>query len=178
WTRHVDDASELDGLPASVKERAAAAAKAANKTGWQFTLDAPNYQAVMMHATRQSLRREFYEAWVTRASDQGPLAGKWDNTRLMEEILQLRYRVAKLVSYENYAQYSLASKMAKSTTEVRGFLEQLATYSRSVAQRELDELTQLAGRPLEPWDVGFYSERMKQQRFSLSEEALRPYFPL
>src|SRR5262249_10089444 len=151
---------------------------AANKSGWLFTLDAPNYMAVMMHATRPALRREFYEAWVTRASDQGPLAGKWDNTGLMEEILKLRYRVAKLVDYQNYAQYSLASKMAKSTSEVRSFLERLASYSRGVAQHELDELSQFAGHRLEPWDVGFYSERMKQKRFSLSEEALRPYFPL
>jgi oligopeptidase A len=178
WVRHVADLSELEGLPASVIDRAAASAKGAGETGWRFTLDAPNYQAVMMHSSHPALRREFYEAWVTRASDQGPLAGRWDNSPLMEEILGLRHQIAQLTGFENYAQYSLASKMAKSTGEVQGFLERLAGVSRNVAQRELDDLTAFAGHKLEPWDVAFYSERLKQQRFSLSEEALRPYFPL
>jgi oligopeptidase A len=124
------------------------------------------------------LRREFYEAWVTRASDQGPLAGRWDNTGLMSQILDTRHRIAQLVGFANYAEYSLATKMASSVFEVRQFLEQLAAKSQPVARREFDELTGFAGRELNAWDVGFYGEKLKRERFSLSEEALRPYFPL
>lgn len=178
WTRHVTDRAHLSGLPEPIVERAAAAARARDLEGWLFTLDAPNYQAVMMHAEREELRREFYEAWTTRASDQGPSAGRWDNTPLIGEILRLRHEVAQLVGFENFGEYSLATKMASSVAEVRSFLEQLAERSRPVAQREYEELTRFAGRKLEAWDVSFYAERMKQARFELSEEALRPYFPL
>jgi oligopeptidase A len=178
WTHHVTDRAHLSGLPEPIVERAAAAARARDLEGWLFTLDAPNYQAVMMHAEREELRREFYEAWTTRASDQGPSAGRWDNTPLIGEILRLRHEVAQLVGFENFGEYSLATKMASSVAEVRSFLEQLAERSRPVAQREYEELTRFAGRKLEAWDVSFYAERMKQARFELSEEALRPYFPL
>src|SRR5690606_31325249 len=118
WTRHVTDRAELAGLPEPIIERAAAAARARELEGWLFTLDAPNYQAVMMHAEREELRREFYEAWTTRASDQGPSAGRWDNTPLIGEILRLRHEVAQLVGFKNFGEYSLATKMASSVSEV------------------------------------------------------------
>jgi len=178
WSRPIDNESELAGLPAPIIARAKAAAAAKQQTGWLFSLDAPNYQAVLMHAEHEPLRRAFYEAWATRASDQGPHAGKWDNTPLMEQILALRFELANLVGYANYAEFSLATKMAKSVPEVTAFLDQLAAVGKPVAQRELDELVQLAGRPLNAWDIGFYSECLKRQRFDLSEEALRPYFPV
>jgi oligopeptidase A len=178
WTKHVTDAAVLDGLPPTVVQRARNAAEARQLEGWLFSLDAPNYQAVMMHAANESLRQEFYEAWATRASDAGPLAGQWDNSANMEEILRLRFELAQLVGFDNYAQYSLATKMAGSVDEVRGFLERLVGYSRPAAQREFDELEQYAKRKLEPWDVAHYAERLKRERFALSEEALRPYFPL
>ena len=178
WTRHVTSATELAGLPAPIVERARAAAQGRQIEGWLFTLDAPNYQAVLTHAESRALRREFYEAWVTRASDQGSFANRWDNSALMSQILELRHELATLVGFPNYAEYSLATKMATSVAEVRRFLEQLATQSRQVAQREYDALTAFAGSELEAWDVGFYAERLKRQRFELSEEALRPYFPL
>jgi oligopeptidase A len=178
WTRRVTDETEMAGLPAPIVLRARAAAQGANLEGWLFTLDAPNYQSIMMHAENEALRREFYEAWVTRASDQGPLADRWNNTQLMSQILATRHELAQLVGFPNYAEYSLATKMASSVNEVRQFLEQLAAKSKPVARREYDELTRFAGRPLNAWDVGFYGEKLKRDRFSLSEEALRPYFPL
>jgi oligopeptidase A len=174
----VTDEHETRGLPAPIVERARGAAQAQQKDGWLFALDAPNYQAVLMHAESESLRRDFYTAWSTRASDQSPLGNRWDNSELMQQILALRHELAGVVGFANYAEYSLATKMASSVSEVREFLEQLATRSRPVAQREYDELTALAGRALNAWDVGFFAERLKKQRFDLSEEELRPYFPL
>jgi oligopeptidase A len=178
WSRHITDSKEIDGLPSPIVERARAAAEAKDLQGWLFTLDAPNYQAVLMHATHEPLRREFYHGWVTRASDQDGNGGRWDNSALMDQILSVRNEVANLVGFPNYAEYSLATKMASSVNEVRTFLEQLATKSRPVAQREFDELTKFAGRELNAWDVAFFAEKMKRERFDLSEEALRPYFPL
>lgn len=176
WSRHVTDESELQGLPAPIKERARAAAEAKQQTGWLFTLDAPNYMAVMSHGANEPLRHEFYQAWVTRASDQG-VRPEWDNSTLIEEIMRLRHELAQLVGFDNYATYSLATKMAKSVSEVLDFLQQLAKDSKPFAQRELDELKGFSACELSAWDVAYYSERMKQQRFNLSEEALRPYFP-
>jgi oligopeptidase A len=178
WTRHVTDIAEIAGLPTPIVDRARTAAQSRELEGWFFTLDAPNYQAVLMHCEHEGLRREFYTAWVTRASDQGADAGRWDNSSLMQQILQLRREVATMVGFASFAEYSLATKMASSVAEVRSFLEQLAERSRPVAQREFDELTRFAGRALNAWDVAFYAERLKHERFQLSEEALRPYFPL
>jgi oligopeptidase A len=178
WSRHVTLEGEIAGLPQPIVERARAAAQTRQLEGWFFTLDAPNYQAVMMHAENEALRREFYQGWVTRASDQGATDGRWDNTQLLAQILDLRHKVAQLVGYPNYAEYSLATKMASSVEEVRSFLEQLAGQSRPVAMREYDDLTQFAGRKLNAWDVAFFAERLKRERLQLSEEELRPYFPL
>jgi len=177
WSRQITNENELAGLPPPIFARAKAAAESKQESGWLFTLDAPNYQAVLMHAEHEPLRREFYEAWVTRASDQGPNAGQWDNTVLMEQILALRHELAALVGFANYAEYSLATKMAKSVDEVNGFLQQLAELSKTAAQKEFAELEEIAQHPLNAWDVGFYAERLKRQRFDISEEALRPYFP-
>ena len=178
WSRHVTDEASLRGLPAPIVERARAAARDAEKDGWLFTLDAPNYMAVMMHGEDAALRREFYHGWVTRGSDQGLSPERWDNSNLMAQILATRRELAAVVGFASYAEYSLATKMASSVEEVREFLQQLAARSKPVAQREFAELTKFAGRELHAWDAGFYAERQKQQKFSLSEEALRPYFPL
>ena len=178
WSRHVTDGAELEGLPETTLARARQAAADTGREGWLLPLDAPNYQAVMTHATSEALRREFYEAWVTRASDQGPHAGQWDNTPLIAEILALRHEAATLVGFGNFAEYSLATKMAHETGEVLAFLRELARVSRPFAEREFAALEAFAGRPLQSWDVAFYSERMKRERLDVSEEALRPYFPL
>jgi oligopeptidase A len=177
WSLQIANENELAGLPPPIIARAKAAAEAKQLSGWFFTLDAPNYQAVMMHAEHEPLRRELYLAWNTRASDQSAQPNQWDNAPLMEQILALRHELAQLVGFTSYAEYSLATKMAKSLDAVKSFLEQLATVGKPAAQREFEELTQLAGRPLHAWDVSFYAERLKRQRFDISEEALRPYFP-
>ncbi|HEY0941304.1 MAG TPA: M3 family metallopeptidase [Steroidobacter sp.] len=178
WSRHLTEQQEIAGLPKPIVERARAAAEAKQLSGWLFTLDAPNYQAVMMHAAHEPLRRDFYHGWSTRASDQDGNEGRWDNTALMEQILAVRHEVAGLVGFPNYAEYSLATKMASSVPEVRSFLEQLAAKSKPIAQQEFEQLTKFAGRELNAWDVAFYAEKLKRERFDLSEEALRPYFPL
>ena len=178
WSRHVTDERELAGLPANTLRRARDAAVAAGRDGWLLTLDAPTYQAVLTHGSHEPLRRGFYEAWVTRASDRGPHAGQWDNGPLMAEILALRHEAARLVGYASFAEYSLATKMARDPAEVIEFLERLARVSRPAAEREFRELEEFAGRRLAAWDVAFYSERLKNERLQVSEEALRPYFPL
>lgn len=178
WSRHVTSEEELAGLPVPIIDRAHAAAQARGLEGWLFTLDAPNYQAVLMHGDNELLRREFYEGWVTRASDNGLSPDKWDNTSLMAQILAVRTELAAVVGFASYADYSLATKMASSVNEVRQFLEQLATRSKPMAQREFDELSAFAGRKLNSWDAGYYAEKLKVARFNLSEEELRPYFPL
>ena len=176
WTRPVTDAAELAGLPAAVIARARAEAQKTDREGWLFTLDAPNYQAVLTHAENRQLRRDFYTAWVTRASEQGD--AKWDNSALMDEILRLRHEAAQLVGFGNFAEYSLATKMARDPAEVLQFLRRLARLCRPYAQREFAELESFAGMELEAWDVAFYSERLKRERLAISEEDLRPYFPL
>jgi oligopeptidase A len=178
WSRHVTDQRELEGLPANARRRAQEAAAAAGRDGWLLPLDAPTYQAVLTHAVDEGLRREFYEAWVTRASDRGPHAGQWDNGPLMAEILALRHEAATLTGFRNFAESSLATKMARDPAEVIEFLERLARVARPAAEREFAELEQFAGRQLAAWDVAFYSERLRGERLKVSEEALRPYFPL
>jgi len=178
WSRRVTEERELEGLPANTVRRAREAAAAAGHDGWLLTLDAPTYQAVMTHSAIEALRRDFYEAWVTRASDRGPHAGQWDNGPLMAEILALRHEAATLVGFENFAEYSLATKMARDPVEVIEFLQRLARVSRPAAEREFADLEHFAGRVLSAWDVAYYSERLKNERLNVSEEALRPYFPL
>ena len=178
WTRHVTDERELEGLPANTVRRARDAASAEGREGWVLPLDAPTYQAVLTHAVDEGLRREFYEAWVTRASERGPHAGRWDNGPLMAEILALRHEAATLVGFRDFAESSLATKMARDPAEVIAFLERLARVARPAAEREFAELQAFAGRPLEAWDVAFHSERLRSERLKVSEEALRPYFPL
>ena len=168
----------LAGIPEQVLSRARARAAEKGVDGFVLTLDPPTYLAVMNHAHSAALRERYYEAWVTRASDRGPFAGKWDNGPLIVEILALRHESARLLGFRNYAELSLATKMAKSPDEVIAFLRDLARRSKPYAERDLEELTAYAGRALEPWDVAYYSERLREQRFALSDDELRPYFPL
>ncbi len=178
WSREVKDASLLEGLPAGVIARAAATAADRGLPGWLLTLDQPNFAAVMSHAENPGLRREFYEAWTTRASDTGPVAGRFDNSALMEEILALRHEVAQLLGFGSYAQLSLATKMAADPTEVLDFLRELVRHYRPAAELEYAELERYAGGSLEAWDVAFHAERLRRERHGVSQEALRPYFPL
>lgn len=182
WSLHIPDASRVRGVPASVlepaAERARAAGQANGKPGWLFQLDQPTYVAVVTHADDRDLRKSVYRAWVTRASDQAEYSPGLDNTALIEQILALRHEAANIVGYPNFAAYSLATKMAKSVDEVRDFLVELVRHSRDAARRELAELESFAGQALEPWDIAYYSEKLRHQKYSISDEALRPYFPL
>jgi len=177
WSRQIMDEKRLEGIPGSVLDRAREAARKKKLKGWFFNLDFPTFYAVQRHAKDRALREDFYRAWTTRASDAGPDAGRWDNTAVMIEILALRQEAAGLLGYSNYAEYSLATKMARSVDQVMSFLEDLAARCRPAAMAEIAELEALAGHPLAAWDVPFYSEQMRRQRFSISEEELRPYFP-
>lgn len=171
------DRERLAGLPELVVEAAAQLAIDNDEDGFLFRLDPPTYQAIVTHADSEALRERFYRAWVTRASDQDE-SGKWNNDELIDDILVLRDRAAKLLGFPNYAEYSLASKMASCADEVARFLRDLASRSKPQAEAELDELERIAERPLKAWDIAYYAEKLRQRRFDLSEEALRPFFPL
>ena len=177
WTLHFDDVEDLDGLPSQALERAAAEAARRERDGWLLTLDFPTYHSVMMHAENRGLRETLYHAWVTRASDQSANV-QWDNSDNIDRILALRHEAARLVGFDDYAGYSLATKMAETPDQVIGFLRELASHSRAAAEAELDELRELAAMTIEPWDLGFYLEKLKQQKFSFSNEELRQYFPV
>ena len=177
WSLHIERKAGLAGLPAHVIERAAAEARKRDRQGWLLTLDYPTYDAVMRHAESRGLRESLYRAWVTRASDQGADPA-WDNTANIDRILSLRHEAAGLVGFENYAGYSLATKMASSPGEVIDFLNQLAEHTRAAAARELAELAEFAGAPVAPWDSAYWLEKLKQQKFSISNEELRQYFPV
>ncbi|MGD0958808.1 MAG: oligopeptidase A [Methylomonas sp.] len=183
WRKLITDAEELAGLPESALAQARQAAQAEGKEGWLINLQFPSYQAVMTYADNRELRREHYGAYSTRASDQGPNAGEWDNTGVMEAILALRHEKAKLLGFNNFAELSLAAKMADSTDDVVKFLDDLADKSWRQARRDLSELQSFAAaeygiHKLEAWDFGYFSEKMRQHFYQLSQEEVKAYFPI
>lgn len=182
WKKHITDEAQLTGLPDSARSLTRQSAQREGLEGWLLTLEFPSYLPVMSYADNRELRREMYEAYVTRASDRGPHAGRWDNSEIMEQILALRHEAAGLLGFTNYAEYSLATKMAKSTDQVMNFLIDLAGRSRPQAQNELEETKTFASEvhdisELEVWDIGYYSEKLRQYRYQISQEELRPYLP-
>ena len=182
WTRPVTDESLLAGLPESARALARQTARQRDLDGWLLTLELPSYLPVLNYADDRELRRELYDAYCTRASDRGPNAGRWDNGPLMERILALRHELARLLGFRDYTECSLATKMADSPDQVLAFLADLAGRARPQAQNELDELREFARahfgiERLETWDIGYYSEKLRQHRYQLSQEELRPYFP-
>jgi len=182
WKKHITDESLLDGLPESTKDMAAQFAKRDDVEGWVFTLDFPSYMPVMSYADNRDFREEMYTAFATKASDQGPGAGKWDNTEIMTDILRFRHELAQLIGFENHAQRSLATKMAQSPQHVLDFLSDLAARSKPIAEEEFEELKLYANETagmteLEAWDVTYFAEKLRQQRYSISQEELKPYFP-
>ena len=178
YTRHVTNGAVLAGLPHNTIDRAAADAREANQPGWLFKLDQPTYVTIMASAENEQLRRDIYEAWVTRASDLGPSAQRFDNQAIIAEILPLRHELSQLLGFKNYADYALATRMAKSSKQVLGFLDDLARRCLPAARQEFSDLEEFAGRKLNAWDLAFYGERLQESRFKVSQEALRPYFPL
>ena len=178
WSYHETSANALAGVPATVLEKAESNAQESSLDGWLFSLDQPTYVAIITHAENRDVRHRLYRAWMTRSSDQAENDGEFDNTTVMEKILLLRHEAAALVGYENFAEYSLASKMAGSVSEVREFLEDLARNSHATAASELEALERFAGQALAAWDIAFYGEKYRQQQYSVSDEQLRPFFPL
>jgi oligopeptidase A len=178
YTRSVTDGSELAGLPPNAIDRAAADAREANQPGWLLKLDQPTYMTVMTSAENAQLRHDIYQAWITRGSELGPSAGRFDNGPIIAELLPLRHELAQLLGFKSYAEYALATRMAKSTKQVLSFLEDLARRCMPAGRQEFSDLEEFAGRKLNAWDLAFYSERFQESRFKVSQEALRPYFPL
>ncbi len=182
WSKLITDEAELSGLPESALAQAQAMAQAKEQDGWLLTLDMPSYLPVLTYADNRALREEMYRAFATRASDQGPNAGKWDNSEVMAETLALRHELAQLLGFDTYADKSLATKMAESPEQVIGFLSDLAKRARPQAEQELAQLRAFAKQhygvdELEAWDITYYGEKQKQHLFSISDEQLRPYFP-
>jgi len=174
----VTDADDLRGLPQPLQDAAAErASDAGNASGWLFTLDIPSYLPFMQYGENRDLRAQLYRAFVTRASSD-----TLDNAPLIDEILHLRNALAKLLGFDHYADYSLASKMADTVDEVVTFLRDLAREARPSAEREWAELQQFACDELnlphlEAWDIPFASERLRQQRYRIDPQQLRPWFP-
>jgi len=182
WKKHITDETLLAGLPESTKDMAAQFAKRDELDGWVFTLDFPSYMPVMSYADDRDFREEMYTAFATKASDQGPSAGQWDNTEIMADILTLRHQLAQLIGFDNHAERSLATKMAQSPQQVLDFLTDLAARSKPIAEEEFEELKAFANETaamteLEAWDVTYFAEKLRQQRYSISQEELKPYFP-
>ena len=182
WEKIVTDENQLKGLPESALQAAKQSAQNKGVEGYRFTLEIPSYLPVMTYCENRQLREEMYRAFVTRASEQGPNAGKWDNSAVMEEILTLRVELAKLLGFEHYTDLSLATKMAENPQQVFDFLENLAVRCKPQGEKELAELEEFCKTTenvtaLEPWDITFYSEKQKQAQYSINDEELRPYFP-
>nr|WP_286945880.1 oligopeptidase A [Pseudomonas sp. UBA6718] len=182
WTKHITDETALAGLTDSAKAQMAQAAQAKELDGWLITLEFPSYYAVMTYADDRALREEVYTAYCTRASDQGPNAGQHDNGPVMAEILDLRQELARLLGFAHYSELSLASKMAESTEQVLHFLRDLTVRSKPFAEQDLAELKAFAAeqgvQDLASWDVGYFSEKLRQQRYSISQEEVRAWFPI
>jgi oligopeptidase A len=182
WSKVIEDESQLQGLPESVIELAKKNAEDRNIKGWVFTLDFPSYYPTMLYADSSELRRDLYEAYVTRASSLGSGRKDLDNSAIMAEILTLRKQKARVLGFDTYANLSLAKKMAKTPEEVLSFLDELGSHSIEAARQEYAELikfteTEFQLPTINPWDVAYYSEKLKHQTFDFSQEEVRSYFP-
>ncbi|MDR6408612.1 M3 family metallopeptidase [Paraburkholderia terricola] len=180
------DEAQLAGLPEDVIEAAKEAAEREGKTGYKFTLHFPSYFPVMQYSENRAMREAVYRAYVTRASELGPQYGngkpEWDNTAVLAEQLQLRAEEARMLGYNNFAEVSLAPKMAESPAQVMAFLEDLAVRARPHAEQDWKELREFAANELgmtelQPWDMTFAAERLRQKRYSFSENEVKQYFP-
>ncbi|MCW8854762.1 MAG: oligopeptidase A [Gammaproteobacteria bacterium] len=182
WKLHITKESVLAGLPDYAKAMGKQEAKNEKVPGWIFTLDAPSFMSIMTYADDRELREEMYQAFTTRASNEGPDAGKFDNTDKIEEILEQRLAMAKLLGFDNYAELSIADKMAETTDDVLKFLNDLVSKSYPLAIKEIEQLKVFAKEEcdiddLQAWDVAYCSEKLKQQEYGISQEELKPYFP-
>ena len=182
WTLTVTDEAQLEGLPQQARQLAIDNAKQRNIDGYVFTLDYPSYSTAIKFLKNRELRKQLYEAYVTRASDQGPNAGKWDNTPVMNDILKVRHEFAQIVGFENFVDYSLVPKMAKSPQDVLRFLNDLVARSKPIAEDEYQEILKEAAKDglnqIEMWDLSYYSEKLQLAKFDFTQEDFRPYFPI
>ena len=183
WHLDLTAEPDLEGLPETARALARQTAELAGIEGWRFTLQAPAFIPFMMFSSRRELRREMYHAYVTRASDCGPNAGRWDNSVVMDRILELRSEQAALLGYDRYVDYALVTRMATTSTEVQSFLDDLVDRTRSHARKDFDELAKFIAQEasdteFEVWDLPYWSERLRQSRYQFSQEEVRPYFPL
>ena len=181
WERYFDDEASLQGLPDYALSMVRQLAQQKENTGYRVTLDMPCYIAVITYADDRGLRKEIYDAYTTRASDQGITDKIWDNAPNMELIVTKRQEKAKILGFNNYAEYSLETKMAESVEKVVDFLLDLAERSKSTALNEVEERQSFAESlgfegELEAWDYAYYSEKLKQHRYQISDEDLKPYF--
>ena len=181
WQYLTEDEAELDGLPEYAMAMLRQLAEQKGLDGYRITLDMPCYLAVITYANNRELRRRIYEAYVTRASDLGITDKKWDNAENMVQIVTRRQEKARLLGFDNYAEYSLEMKMAASVEQVVEFLLDLAERSRAAATAEVEERQAFAATlgfegELEAWDYPYYSEKLKQNRYQISDEDLKPYF--
>ena len=182
WHKVFETQSPLKGLPDSALAQAEQSAKLREKEGYAITLEFPSYLAVITYAEDRKLREEIYTAFSTRASDQGPNAGEFDNGEIMDELLSLKHELANLLDFNNYAELSLATKMAEKPQQVFSFLNDLASRSKQQAETEFSELKQFAKKldgitDFQPWDASYYAEKLREQKYAFNEEELRPYFP-
>lgn len=179
----VTDVTQLAGLPEQALQLALDNAKQRALEGYVFTLDYPSYSTALKYLQNRDLRKTLYEAYSTRASDQGPNAGQWDNSLVMENILKIRHEIAELIGFKNYAEYSLATKMAKTPDEVLYFLHDLLVRSKPLAEEEYQAIADLAKAQdqltdLQVWDIPYYSEKLRESIFQFTQEDVRPYFPI
>jgi len=182
WSKPVTR-EQLQGLPETALANAKQAALQAGQENYLINLEFPSLSPVLNYCDNRELREEIYTANCTRASECGPHGGQWDNTALIVETLALRSELAELLGFANYAELSLATKMADTTDAVVAFLQQLAEQSLPQAQAERHELLEFAqqngGPPvLESWDISYYSEKLRQSRYQVSQEDIRPYLPV
>ncbi len=182
WSKLVTSKTQLKGLPDYIIASAEKAAEDKGLTGYLLTLDYPSYFPILTHADNRALREILYNAYITRASElSNP---EFDNSPILLEILTLRYELSQLLGFSNYAQKSLASnKMAKNTEEVIKFLEKLLSATQSKAKIEWEKLSKFAHAcdqidNLQPWDILYYREKLREKDFGISEDALRCYFPI
>jgi oligopeptidase A len=183
WAKEFPDTSHLKGMPEAELNLLAVLARSRGKKGWLVDLSHPSFDAVMTYAEDRELRKEVYTAYVTRASDQGPMAGRWDNAPLIDELLSLRHQLAQLLGYDNYVEYSLARRMADTPGIVLDFLQGLSVKALPAARKQYAELQSFAHKqgaqpPLKAWDIAYWSERFRQSELNLSDEELKTFFPL
>jgi oligopeptidase A len=183
WSLLITDVTELSGVTDSSLALLAQAAAEKDQSGYLLTLDQPCFIAIMTYADSRSLREKVYQAFTTRASDQGPQAGQWDNSAIIDETLKLRHELSQILGLGNAAEVSLAPKMASSTTQVMSFLNDLAKQVKPQAEKEFAELstfakTELQIDDLKAWDIAYVSEKLRTQRYAISVEELRPWFPV